>query len=524
MITGTPPNRPHTGDGYNSFDLLATKVRERLAGRRHGGLDLTPSVLSDRIVQRVTEIFLAPFVSWFESTGSNQIETFGSGTVTIADRKCTVDLSSGQLHFSARQARVCWLEFAMLWGKILLFSICFLWRPMKGTVQRCVCLLYGVGSESMVHDGTDKRFAEYLASTPVTPLREAHRVVVDSTENLKSTDERVVYARNPLLFCWKHYHRGPKRFLVFLGRHLVLPRRVFQLVKEFPEVLIVARDLAWLVVVESLDRNEVLNAVVYTSSNCHSQPLWLRGVRHFRLHLVHYSQAHMVHSYKNSPVRSDPPKMRWIRCDDHWVWTSRFGTYIASHDRSAEIHIVGPLIWYPPRPHYEKAEGVGLVVFDRPACSDAVARSWGQMTNFDTAEHLEAFVNDVMRVRTELQEEYACLVKLTLKAKRNHHSYDQRYAKFVSDLGDQQRLQLVSPSENMFDLIAASQIAIVLPYSSPAYVASSIGVPAVFYDPTRTIVPAYEPGPGIYFSSGFDHLKATCDALLGMKRRKPAEK
>jgi polysaccharide biosynthesis PFTS motif protein len=40
----------------------------------------------------------------------------------------------------------------------------------------------------------------------------------------------------------------------------------------------------------------------------------------------------------------------------------------------------------------------------------------------------------------------------------------------------------------MYSLITKSHLVIVYPFSSPAYVADSVGVPTIYYDPTGSIV------------------------------------
>ena len=45
----------------------------------------------------------------------------------------------------------------------------------------------------------------------------------------------------------------------------------------------------------------------------------------------------------------------------------------------------------------------------------------------------------------------------------------------------------VHHSTNMFHLISGSNLAIVYPFSSPAYIADFVRVPAIFYDPTHSI-------------------------------------
>ena len=197
------------------------------------------------------------------------------------------------------------------------------------------------------------------------------------------------------------------------------------------------------------------------------------------------------------------------------MWTADFARSMAGYDRFADIHTIGPILWYQPSPGQQKADGIALAAFDLPALSDEFARSVGQLTNFLTIENLKAFIDDLIRLRVTLQKEYPCPVQLILKQKRYHSvNYEREYTDYVESCYATNQLELMPATENMFDMIESSHVAIVFPYSSPAYVASFLGVTAIFHDPTRTLAPAYVPEEEIWFSSGFDDLLAKCKTAL----------
>lgn len=517
-------HRPHSGHAYLQFDRISTRIIKRLLLRRVGGFGFPNHVIGERIVQRTNEILLEPFVNWLESAQLNQGAKHTATSSTIRDRHCSLDILSGQLTLSARQKATCWREFWVAWLKIVLFST-LPRRPRSiDLTSKRSCLLYGVGKESRIVRGTDERFVGYLATTPVTPLRDAKTIVVEASEELLSSNPKhIVYAGDPLLFTWRQYRLGPKRFLEFLVKHLALPFRLIRQASKFPEILIIARDIAFLALVERMDQDRMLSDIVYTSSSFLSQPLWLRGVRNFTFHMVHYSQAYQAFAFSEDKLRSDFPQMRWVRCTEHWVWTEGFAKYMADRDPSSKIHVVGPILWYRPSQRREKSDGIVLVAFDVPALTNAVARSWGELTNFWKAEHLKAFIDDLIRLRVELQNEFSGSVRLVLKAKRYHPEYDQDYANYVTSQYSQQQLELAPINENMFDLISSGHIAIVFPYSSPAYVALSVEVPTIYHDPTGTLMPTYEVADGIWFSSGYDELLGRCKAILAAKLNKTSQ-
>ena len=91
-----------------------------------------------------------------------------------------------------------------------------------------------------------------------------------------------------------------------------------------------------------------------------------------------------------------------------------------------------------------------------------------------------------------------------LKHKRNYSTkiHDQKYIKLVACLASHGDLELIPSEMNLYELLDRSDLAIVTPYSSPAYVASSRGTHAVYFDPEKTLVPTFQPAPWVTFASG----------------------
>jgi polysaccharide biosynthesis PFTS motif protein len=67
---------------------------------------------------------------------------------------------------------------------------------------------------------------------------------------------------------------------------------------------------------------------------------------------------------------------------------------------------------------------------------------------------------------------------------------------------------------NLYSLISNIDVAIVVPYSSVAYVADSLNTPAIYFDPNQNVIPIYEETKKITFASGKDDLKEKLKTLL----------
>ena len=96
-------------------------------------------------------------------------------------------------------------------------------------------------------------------------------------------------------------------------------------------------------------------------------------------------------------------------------------------------------------------------------------------------------------------------MRLSLKHKRSYYkmTHDPRYIELIGRLSAPDGgIDLIPFQTNMYTLLASSDLAIVVPYSSPAYVASTVGTRAIYFDPTKELAPTFEPAPLVTFASG----------------------
>jgi polysaccharide biosynthesis PFTS motif protein len=82
-------------------------------------------------------------------------------------------------------------------------------------------------------------------------------------------------------------------------------------------------------------------------------------------------------------------------------------------------------------------------------------------------------------------------------------THDPRYIEYIGRLSAPGGgIEMIPFQTNMYDLFANTDLVIVAPYSSPAYVASPVGVRAIYFDPSKELVPFFESAPLVEFASG----------------------
>jgi polysaccharide biosynthesis PFTS motif protein len=106
-------------------------------------------------------------------------------------------------------------------------------------------------------------------------------------------------------------------------------------------------------------------------------------------------------------------------------------------------------------------------------------------------------------------------ILLYIKHKRRPSAaHDDDYFDHVASLCASGKLQEIRNDSNLYSIIGASTMVIVLPYSSPAYVADFLGVPAIYYDPTGKLLFNQERASWIHFVSGRDDLALRIRRLI----------
>jgi polysaccharide biosynthesis PFTS motif protein len=129
---------------------------------------------------------------------------------------------------------------------------------------------------------------------------------------------------------------------------------------------------------------------------------------------------------------------------------------------------------------------------------------------------MSKFINDIVDVVNGIEKYSNRKINLLLKHRMNDVGHDdEQYNSLITNLSEvEKRIFVVNPYVNFYSLVEKCDLIIVFPYSSPAYVADYIGVPAVYFDPIKNLIPIYERTKKISFASGRDELKIKLDKIL----------
>jgi len=449
-----------------------------------------------RFLQRCTEISVFQFTrvgaEQFRATGAlpNDESTVDCGGLRFeADRRITLSVG---LFIRALA------EYLGHWAHALA-TIVLSFRFSRS--RHRVTLLHGVGHDDLTVVGSDQRFLDFCRDGPVEPLAEFDILAVQATRPITSSaPEWVRYGRVPLLLALRWIGLAPWTWLGAIGGHLGAMLSFVGAVVRYPGLILLGRDAAYHAVALALSRSGALQDVVLTNSSYFSQALWMWALpeRKHRLHLVWYSQNNCPIVYADDPLYAPIPNLRFIRADIHWVWTKSFQIFLESLVSVAKFNIVGPIVW---RMREDVIWGLPtksvIAVFDVTPVDISTERRLGLLRNYYCDENVTKFITDVVGVVEELRKLLGTEVDIVLKHKRSYASiHSTSYVAIINKLVSTGRIGLFNPAGNLYELIEKSNLSIVMPFSSPVYLALPVGKPAIWYDPTGLVLPL-SPNPHI---------------------------
>ena len=271
-------------------------------------------------------------------------------------------------------------------------------------------------------------------------------------------------------------------------------------------VVLLARDLGFHPIVRLLSDKKVISNLLLTNSSYLDQEIWMIGLqdRSFQTHMIWYSTNTRSMDYKESKIKGEHPAYSVMKVDTSWVWCKDHGDWVVESTQCKDVRVCGPILYFDPKQaELSNRQNIDVLIFDVTPVVD----SWmnDNFTNkvyyFFQNANVTKFVNDILSIGR--LDEY----KFAIKHKRDHSwLHDKRYIDFIAEK-EKLGLELVSPLENVFELVSRAKVTVVTPFSSPAYVAAFLDRPVIYYDPVGVLVPPAWLPESIQFVNSPDELR-----------------
>jgi hypothetical protein len=493
------------GKTYEVFGVWLEGLDASLAPGISGRLGYSAQAIRLRVMQRVAEILLSPYIRegarLFEE-GSTALP-HETNLQKLGPLVLKPQLRPGMRLFIRSLTRFLWLWIQAFWGLL----------SNRKPSQNSATLLFGAPL-AFIQGAKMPAFLTFCTQGPVAPLKNPERLIIQGlAKDQLRTQEEPQISKQPLITLAQRHSSSWIEKKQFLMNHLQALSAYGMAVLECPMVALLAEDFAHHALAHYVNQGQTLENVVITNSNYAEQSLWMTDLpgRTFQMHVMWYSTNFKLFAFKHESFSEIFPPFRYMRTDHHWVWTKGQGETLKVLQPNAQVHVVGPILWYiREAPWAMDPKDINLFkigVFDVSPVTREWEKGFGLVYNYYQTAHMMAFIDELLAAVDGLAERRGMPVSVRIKHKRDAQPiHDPVYLKHIVQLEHDQRLEVAPSDSNLFQFVSECDLVVVIPYSSPAYVAAHCGVPAVYYDPTGTLRATHDPDPLVQFVTGLADL------------------
>jgi len=381
-------------------------------------------------------------------------------------------------------------------------------------------LVYGISNNNLFINGNDSEFINFCINGDIEPLKKAKSIIVECIDNVKPLNsESIEYRKNPLHALLFRNRNKFNEFIKFLKNHMQAIIAYIKLLFFSRVFSVLYKDFSYHALVRLLDDKHAIENVMITLSNHSEQLLCMSSLKgkNFHLHMAWYAICETYyHKFKWDKCRILSKGFKYIRVDESWVWTKDFSLYLRKIGVTGIFHYIGPILWLLPEkipvqiPELSR-KSINVCIFDRNPNNKSTIEDFGELHfyRYFSYSNMSKFINDIICVIDNIEEHNNIKINLLLKSRMSNAGYDdERYNALIKKIAEvEKRISIVDPYVNLYSLVGNCDAIIVFPYSSPAYVADYMNIPAIYFDPTQNLVPIYECADEISFASGKNELE-----------------
>lgn len=491
----------------------------------------SPSALVRRIQQNILTLTLSDYMNYFgdKSLESGFFHESQDGeTIPLSKVRFEIFETSSKANSPAKFLMRRYAAFLYAFIKIQIGWIKLALGPKKETFNQVV-IIKSLWSKDVFREQSLKRFSEFCDNFPLKHLNESDLVLVGLYDFSKDYNKNLgkVYLCNDPFFklqsflsvsIFEFIHASVLHFKAFLSFNLLVIRN--------KNSLLIGDDFAYYSLLEVVKSRGILKEVLLPCSEMSNQPLYLASQegKNFLTSMIWYSSGIEQYSYKHDPYPTADTYYDFMDIEFAYVWEQESKNELRKYYPSLsdeDVQLTGPLTWtIPPASRKGSTETLSICIFDQtPLKQSFLAENISGRTCFryGNIETCQKFLKDTMSAIEKAQRKSSKEIKVYLKSKYEltKPKFDPSYKDSLEDFIKQGRLEVLPPETDVQAFIAGTDLVIVAPFSSPAYIATKMNKEAIFYDSINVLNPDMVfPRDTLAFVTNIDELQSAIEKAL----------
>ena len=244
-----------------------------------------------------------------------------------------------------------------------------------------------------------------------------------------------------------------------------------------------------------------IRKLITTQSSIAYQPLIFeyKKMRAKRL-MIWYSSNSVPFKYNKANLDRftlNPSVYKDMRIDEHWVWTKKHKQFLTKHT-DAKVLVKQSLMFYDFEEDRSSKKSYDVLIFDVTPYND---EKIGNNSIYTSSEMIR-FINESLECVVTLNKKYGVNYKVHLKHKRRiTKDHSSHYSKFISKKISNEEISIVSPNQNLYNLISNCRLVIGFPFTSPVIIGQELNKPSVFYCSSKLLKPQYKDQNNLFLNT-----------------------
>ncbi len=449
--------------------------------------------LSNRISQLIASLIAVDFsVQSISSAKKNGKYFFQLLPVNLICNNIKINTKTGKVKPSLQLLMFNIIQFLFLWFYVLFsFFVSILFSPRA--IGRA-SLIYGVPND-LGNDNSLIEFEKYCLITNNKIISNSNAYVVQFNKRINSKRKNIfVYTRIPVLSLFLSNKTIYHEKILFLKKHFYILFNFLYLGITNPITSLLWKDFALHSCVESLNKRNLIQSNILTSTNTSSQDLWMNFLpnKSFKTYFALYSQNSFNFVFNDDPVDTINIGHKYLKADLIWIWNDEYKLSLVRNGVNCKTKVIEPVLWreFNKSSKFKNNNIIKISIFDVTPFDDKFLLGIGSESSYYNTNTMSKFLDDIVSAVKLITYSDNIKFELTLKHKRKrYNSHDQSYFDHIDRLKiSNSFFNFIDHDVNLFNFINESHMVIAIPYSSPVILAQTLKIPSFYYDPGNQIV------------------------------------